>query len=273
MYKAKKHFGQNFLHDQNIINNILKYFNPSKLDLILEIGPGLGALTYKLAELTDILYLVEVDKDLAKKLENNLSNNKNNNTKKIILYNQDILKFDLNNISNQISNNKIKIIGNLPYNISTPILFHLFNQIVYIKDMLFMLQLEVVERMVAKPNTKQYGRLSVMTQFYCHAEKLFNVPNNCFKPAPKVESAIVSLKPKDFKLTYKNYNINSNFIELLNKIVASSFNQRRKTISNSLKEYLSNNDFEQLNLGPKLRAENLNLNNYLDITNYLISNS
>lgn len=224
-YKAKKHFGQNFLQDHNIINNIISNFSPKESDNIVEIGPGLGALTKPLLNKVTKLNLVEVDKELAGKLIEQYND-------RINLYNSDILKFDLNSIINLDSPNgsstpvnKLRIIGNLPYNISTPILFHLFKYIDNIQDMMFMLQLEVIDRIIAKPNTKDYGRLSVMAQYFCDAQKLFTIPPTAFHPQPKVYSAIVYLKPKSLEIRNKLKNL-----ELFSNIVQAAFNQRRKSI-------------------------------------------
>ncbi|MBP9722878.1 MAG: 16S rRNA (adenine(1518)-N(6)/adenine(1519)-N(6))-dimethyltransferase RsmA [Gammaproteobacteria bacterium] len=253
-HQPRKRFGQNFLHDQNIIHNIVASFNPKPSENILEIGPGLGALTNKILDHIEHLYVVEIDKDLAEQLKNN---------SRITVFNYDILKFDLNTLINKLPNSdfnsdsSLRIIGNLPYNISTPILFYLFNYINNIKDMLFMLQLEVVDRMVATEHTKDYGRLSVMTQFFCHTEKLFVVPKTAFRPAPKVTSAIVKLTPKNLDPAVDQ--------QLLADIVRSAFNQRRKAITNSLKEYINPEILAQLNIDPKFRAEDLSVDTYLAI--------
>ena len=249
-HQARKHFGQNFLHDQNIIHKIISGFNPKAGELVLEIGPGMGALTDKLLARIDHLFLVEIDKDLAEHLKQKYAD-------QITLFNYDVLKFDLNNVL-AASADKLRIIGNLPYNISTPILFHLFQYIPNIQDMMFMLQLEVVNRMVAQPNTDDYGRLSVMTQYYCDAYKLFNISNTAFKPMPKVQSAIVQLTPKKLDLSINN--------KLFADIVRDAFNQRRKTITNSLKNYVNLDILSQLNIDPKSRAENLSLADYTAIT-------
>jgi 16S rRNA (adenine1518-N6/adenine1519-N6)-dimethyltransferase len=253
-YVAKKKFGQNFLQDQNIINKIVSAFAIKPGDCILEIGPGLGAITKPILNQISHINVVEIDRDLATKLEQNYG-------QKISLYNTSILDFDLNQIQ---TNNKIKIIGNLPYNISTPILFHLFNFRDKIESMLFMLQLEVVERMVASSNSKQYGRLSVMTQLYCDVEQLFTIPPTAFKPVPKVDSAIVRLQPNN--MNYINKLLDH---ETFAKIVLAAFNQRRKTIANSLKDYISIDDFIKINLDHKLRAENLTIEHYISIANFV----
>lgn len=256
-YQAKKKFGQNFLVDNNLINKIVSAFNPELKQNILEIGPGLGALTTPLLKKIDHLNVVEIDQELAQKLVEKFEN-------KITLYNTDILKFDFNQLINTNSNPTIRVIGNLPYNISTPILFHLFHQIANIKDMLFMLQLEVVERIVAKPNSKQYGRLSVMAQVFCDCHKLFNIPATAFNPQPKVESAIIYLKPK----VNDDYKKLVNF-DLFDNVVKAAFNQRRKTLSNSLKEFISSDSLEKMGINPKSRAENLTVQEYINIANYV----
>lgn len=253
-HQPKRRFGQNFLHDQNIINKIISSFNPKPNELLLEIGPGLGALTSKILALVDHLYLIEIDKNLAEKLKNTFNS-------KITLFNYDILKLDFETIYDHNHNNqdqKIRIIGNLPYNISTPILFHLFNSIQRIQDMVFMLQLEVVDRMAALPQSKDYGRLSVMTQFYCDVQKLFVVPSTAFTPQPKVKSAIVYLQPKAMDLNIDQH--------IFANIVRDAFNQRRKTITNSLHNYISRDILSKLNLDPRLRAEDLSLEQYKNIT-------
>ncbi len=253
-HQPKKRFGQNFLHDQNIINKIISSFNPKPNELLLEIGPGLGALTRKTLALVDHLYLIEIDKNLAEKLKDTFNS-------KITLFNYDVLKLDFDTIYDHNDNNqdqKIRIIGNLPYNISTPILFHLFNSIQRIQDMVFMLQLEVVDRMAALPQSKDYGRLSVMTQFYCDVQKLFVVPPTAFTPQPKVKSAIVYLQPKAI-----DPNIDQHIFA---NIVRDAFNQRRKTITNSLHNYINKDILFKLNLDPRLRAEDLSLEQYKNIT-------
>ncbi len=249
-HQPRKRFGQNFLHDQNIINKIISSFNPKPEQVILEIGPGMGALTEKLLAKINHLYLVEIDKDLAEVLTSKYQ-------QQITLFNYDILKFNLDSI-NPSAGNKIRIIGNLPYNISTPILFHLFKSIELISDMSFMLQLEVVDRMIAEPNTKEYGRLSVMTQYYCDVNKLFTIPNTAFRPAPKVKSAIVQLIPKKTDNTVN--------VQLFADIVKDAFNQRRKTITNSLNRFVNADLLKKLNIDPKARAENLSLQDFIAIS-------
>lgn len=243
---AKKRFGQNFLNDEYIINQIIKIIHPTKADKIIEVGPGLGALTGLLLSHSPTLEVVEIDWDLINILEKKFANT-------LIIHNADALKFDYS-----FNGAAIKVVGNLPYNISTPLLFHLA-QFDNIQDMYFMLQKEVVERICAKPNTKDYGRLSVMLQYKFSCSKMLDVSAECFNPKPKVASAIVRLKPLPQNL---RYNIDR---QLLDKVVSKAFNQRRKTINNSLKNIIHQDIFIDLGINPNLRAENLSIQNFVDL--------
>lgn len=249
---AKKRFGQNFLCNEFIINEIIRLINPTLEDFIVEIGPGLGALTTHLIGKTQKLHLIEIDRDLIEHLLQKF------NTQAQI-HNIDALQVNYQTLFNNVP---IRVIGNLPYNISTPLLFHLA-QFSNIKDMHFMLQKEVVERICAKPNTHNYGRLSVMLQYRFETDQLLNVSNNCFNPIPKVESAIVRLIPKP---NLSGLNIDEN---KLNKVVTTAFNKRRKTIQNSLKTLITEGIFEKLQIDPKKRAENLNVEEYITLSHYL----
>ena len=180
--RARKRFGQNFLNDQLTIQRIIDAIRPSASDHILEIGPGHGALTKNLVASGCQLDVVEIDRDLAAELRQRYPG--------LNVIEADILKFDFNQIR---GDRPLRVVGNLPYNISTPLLFMLFEKLDMIEDMYFMLQLEVVERMAAAASTSQYGRLSIMSQYFCAAEKLFDVPPSAFTPAPKVDSAVVHL--------------------------------------------------------------------------------
>ena len=248
---AKKRFGQNFLTDQAIINSLIDVINPQKNQTIVEIGPGLGALTKPLLKKIDHLHVVEIDRDIISWMQKEYANSS------ITIHNADALKFDFSQLGNHL-----RVTGNLPYNISTPILFHLLDNLAHITDMHFMLQKEVVERMVALPSTPAYGRLSVMLQYHLDMEYLITVPPEAFDPAPKVESAFVRCVPHAQKpyiaLDY----------DLFYKVVLAAFGQRRKTIRNTLKKFLNDDDFAQLNLNPQLRAENLTVQNFVQISNY-----
>tara|TARA_Y100000768_G_scaffold140913_1_gene105031 strand:+ start:13790 stop:14554 length:765 start_codon:yes stop_codon:yes gene_type:complete len=248
----KKKLGQNFLVDKNIIEKIIKHFNPKKSDYILEIGPGDGALTKHICDLAKNLIIIEKDADLIDELSMMIANHK-----KVKLHNTDVLRFNFSSIKS-----KIRVVGNLPYNISTEIIFKLCN-IDNVLDMHFMLQKEVVDRMVSKPNNKIYGRLSIMAQTYFNIEKLFDVSENVFKPRPKVKSSFIRLIPKAKIFDDRKHEI------CFSNIVRSSFEERRKMIRSSLNKYLSEEDFINIGIDSKLRAENLTVNNYLSISRHV----
>ena len=255
---AKKRFGQNFLTDQSIIGSLIDAINPLHNQLIIEIGPGLGALTKPLLKKINHLHVVEIDRDIVSWMQNEYSN------AAVTIYNIDALKFDFTTLGENL-----RVVGNLPYNISTPILFHLLECLPHITDMHFMLQKEVVERMVAQPSTPAYGRLSVMLQYHLAMEYLITVPPEAFEPAPKVESAFVRCVP----------HISLPFVvkdsALFAKVVLQAFSQRRKTIRNTLKDYLTDDDYVQINIdaqikiASQLRAENLSVKDFVCITNYI----
>ncbi len=184
-HQPRKRFGQNFLHDKNIIHKIIHAIAPQANDTMVEIGPGQGALTQPLLEQLDHLHVIEIDNDLVQWW-------KEQALSKLTLHHTDALKTDLCTLTKEHS---IRLVGNLPYNISTPLLFHFFKHSSCIEDMHFMLQKEVVERIVAQPGSKTYGRLSIMSQFYCEAEYLFTIGPGAFHPKPKVDSAIIRLRP------------------------------------------------------------------------------
>jgi 16S rRNA (adenine1518-N6/adenine1519-N6)-dimethyltransferase len=249
---AKKKFGQNFLKDSSIIHAIIQSIQPLQDDLLVEIGPGLGALTKPLLEKTKHLFAIELDRDIVNWMQNQYS--KNN----ITIFNEDVLNFNFHQFDK-----KIRIVGNLPYNISTPILFKCIEDIKIITDLHFMLQKEVVDRMIAVPSSSEYGRLSVMLQYYFAMEHLVHVPKESFDPEPKVESSFVRLIP------YDNYPFVANNIDQFGKIVKEAFSQRRKTIRNTLKNFMDVNDFENIDINPQLRAENLSVSDFVKISNYL----
>ena len=252
-HQARKRFGQNFLHDQHIIDRIIREIAPTSDDHLLEIGPGQGALTKQLARSGARLDCIELDRDLAEHLRHQYRDYSN-----VHIHQHDILKFDINEL---IDDEKpIRIIGNLPYNISTPVLFHLLKYYERIKDMSFMLQLEVVERMSAAVGDKSYGRLSLMLQYFCAAEKLFNVPPQAFNPQPKVNSAIVRLTP------HSTLPIPAQNVDKLKLVVRTAFNQRRKTLRNSLKTLISDELLGELAIDTTLRPENLSLSDYVKIS-------
>ncbi|MDD5179663.1 MAG: 16S rRNA (adenine(1518)-N(6)/adenine(1519)-N(6))-dimethyltransferase RsmA [Gallionellaceae bacterium] len=252
MHKARKRFGQNFLVDEQIIADIIRIIRPEPADNMVEIGPGLGALTRPLLQRLDKLHVVEIDRDIIARLENDYP--KDN----LVIHAGDALKFDLAQLPAPL-----RIVGNLPYNISSPLLFHFSGYAERITDMHFMLQDEVVERMVARPSTPAYGRLSVMLQYRFHMEKLLDVPPGSFRPAPKVDSAIVRMIP----LPERDVLVSN--AKLFAEIVVAAFGQRRKTLRNTLKNYLDENGFEQLGIDPQLRAENLGVAEFARIADFL----
>ena len=254
---AKKRFGQNFLTDQSIITSLIEAINPQAHQIIVEIGPGLGALTKPLLAKIDHLHVVEIDRDIVSWMQAEYA--KPAYTKNTLtVHNVDALKFDFSSLSHNL-----RVTGNLPYNISTPILFHLLDNVSYITDMHFMLQKEVVERMVAQPSTPAYGRLSVMLQYYLAMEYLITVPPEAFEPAPKVESAFVRCVP------HAELPFVANDTKLFAKVVLAAFGQRRKTLRNTLKGLLHDGGFAALDINPQLRAENLGVAHFVAISNYL----
>jgi 16S rRNA (adenine1518-N6/adenine1519-N6)-dimethyltransferase len=254
---AKKRFGQNFLTDQGVIYSLTEAISPKVDDLMVEIGPGLGALTQPLLKKLNHLHVVEIDRDIISWMESFYPK------EKVTIHNSDALKFNFDELAKLSPNNKIRVTGNLPYNISTPILFHLLENVDSIIDMHFMLQKEVVERMVAAPSTSEYGRLSVMLQYRLKMEYLITVPPEAFDPAPKVESAFVRCIPHQIlPYTAKNE-------VLFGKIVTAAFGQRRKTLRNTLKEYLDDAGFTAVCIDSRLRAENLSVEQFVSIANFL----
>jgi len=247
--RAKKKFGQNFLHDQSVIERIINAFNPQKADEVFEIGPGHAALTDHLVEYTDNLHLVEIDNDLVPKLELKFAECKN-----VTIHHQDALLLKL-------QNNNTRIIGNLPYNISTPLLISFLYQANKISDMVFMLQKEVVKRICAPAGVKAYGRLSVMLQYAFECEELFIVPPEAFEPRPKIDSQIIRLTTRE--------NPEKVNLPALEALVKQAFGQRRKTIKNNLKKTVTEQQLIDLNIDPKARPETLTVKDYVNITNML----
>lgn len=252
---ARKRFGQNFLHDDYIIESIVAAIQPKADQALVEIGPGLAALTVPVSKYVDHLTVVEIDRDLASRLiDNPLLNDK------LTVIEQDALTFDFDELKQQLGK-PLRVFGNLPYNISTPLMFHLFEYANIITDMHFMLQKEVVTRLVAAPNSKDYGRLSVMAQYFCQIIPVLEVPPTSFKPAPKVDSAVVKLIP------YKEKPYQVNDVKILSRVTTEAFNQRRKTIRNSLGNMFTAEQLVELNIDPNLRAENLTVQQYCQLAN------
>ncbi|WP_185235529.1 16S rRNA (adenine(1518)-N(6)/adenine(1519)-N(6))-dimethyltransferase RsmA [Teredinibacter franksiae] len=255
-HRARKRFGQNFLIDERLINHIVRSIAPKPDDNLVEIGPGKGAITAPLLEHCQKLNVIELDRDLIPVLLAQFAKYED-----FKIHQADALKYDFANLIT--AGKPLRIVGNLPYNISTPLIFHLLSYQAQVKDMHFMLQKEVVERLAASAGEKNYGRLGIMAQYYCQVENLFEVPPESFSPAPKVDSAIVRLTPHT-QLPHPVYHLNK--LELL---VRTAFSQRRKTLRNSLKSLGVNFDDNNFNIDLKKRAENLSLEDYVQLCNQL----
>ncbi|GAA5216115.1 16S rRNA (adenine(1518)-N(6)/adenine(1519)-N(6))-dimethyltransferase RsmA [Corallincola platygyrae] len=254
-HTARKRFGQNFLNDHHIIEQIVTAIHPQPGEPLVEIGPGLGALTEPVADETDHLHVVELDRDLAERLRHHPFL-----APKLTIHEMDAMRFDFAALAKELGG-PLRIFGNLPYNISTPLMFHLFAQFPHVKDMHFMLQKEVVERMAAGPGTKQFGRLTVMTQYYCQVLPVVHVPPESFQPPPKVESAVVRLIPHQTP----PHPVNS--VKTLNRVCLEAFNQRRKTIRNCFKNLLEPDLLASLGISDKLRPQELTVAQFVAIAN------
>jgi 16S rRNA (adenine1518-N6/adenine1519-N6)-dimethyltransferase len=252
----RKRFGQHFLKDEHVIQDIVSALAPQPQDNIVEIGAGLGALTKLVLEQTEHLHVVEIDRDLVAKLIATYS------PKQMTVHSADALKFNFAQLYGENAK-KLRVFGNLPYNISTPLMFHLLTFRDKINDMLFMLQKEVVMRMGAKPNTKDYGRLSVMIQYACAVDILFHVGPEAFSPPPKVMSSIVRLTP----LSKESGMPVAQDEKLLAKIVASAFQYRRKTLKNALSSLVTPDLFVESGIDPIRRAETLTVREYVHLSN------
>jgi 16S rRNA (adenine1518-N6/adenine1519-N6)-dimethyltransferase len=250
---ARKRFGQNFLIDAQVIGGIVAAVAPQRDDLVVEIGPGLGALTEPLLQKLDHLHVVEIDRDIVARLRQCFS------ADSLSIHEGDALAFDFGELAP--AGRKLRVVGNLPYNISTPLLFHLARFADRVYDMYFMLQKEVVERMVAEPDSADYGRLSVMLQYRFVMDRLLDVPPESFDPAPKVDSAVVRLIPRNPEdLTVRD---EARFAAL----VAAAFSQRRKMLRNTLKGIVNDALFARLAIAPTARAETLSVSDYIRLTN------
>jgi len=254
-HQPRKRFGQHFLHDRHVINRIVAAINPQFSETIVEIGPGLGALTTALLPAAQKLQVIELDRDVIPHLQKNCAG-----LGELIIYQQDVLTTDWAALAQQ-QPACLRVVGNLPYNISTPLIFHLLQQAHYLIDMHFMLQKEVVDRMIAKPDTSDYGRLSVMVQYFCQTESLFPVAPGAFSPPPKVDSAVIRLTP------YRQLPFVAHDFELLSLIVREAFNKRRKTLSNALKNIISSEQLVRAGVSPQVRAETLSVGQFVAIAN------
>jgi len=248
-HHPRKRFSQNFLQDPEILDRIVNAIAPRPGEHIVEIGPGLGALTTLLLPLVGEMDAIELDRDLIAPLTQVCKN-----IGKLCLHSADALQFNFNELCSDASS--LRIVGNLPYQISTPLIFHLISQINVVRDMHFMLQKEVVDRLAASVGTKAYGRLSVMVQYHFTVEPLFIVPPEAFYPAPKVISSVVRMQPKTTGPITENY-------ELFSEIVKQAFNYRRKTLTNSLKGLVSTENLLSLGIDPSSRAEQLTVSQFI----------
>ncbi len=254
MPTPRKRFGQHFLCDQGIIQKIIAALAPKVSDHLVEIGPGQGALTMPILKQIHHLEVIELDRDLVLELEK-----RSKHKDQLLIYSADALAFDFASIKKD--DRLLRVFGNLPYNISTPLIFHVLQFAPMIADMLFMLQKEVAERLAATANSKKYGRLSVMVQYHCRVDLLFDVPAHAFFPPPQVQSSIIRLTPyRDFPYRARDY-------ALFEKIVRQAFGQRRKTLRNSLKDIISDNIWATININSHLRAENLSVKDFVEMSN------
>lgn len=259
-HTPRKRFGQNFLINPQVISDILDSAVIVAEDHWVEIGPGLGALTEPLLANAVDLDVIELDRNLIGNLQQRFAHHV-----KLSIHHADALSFDFAALVQQ--RKKLRLIGNLPYNISTPLLFHLLSFADSIQDMLFMLQKEVVQRICAPPGNKSYGRLSVMLQYYCAADCLFTVPPESFDPPPKVDSAIVRLVP------HRQPPVKVDDIAALSAVVTQAFSQRRKTLRNSLAGMVDQQQLAALAVDPQLRAEALSLEQFASIANLVSATS
>ena len=259
-HRPRRRFSQNFLHDPAIIKRIVAAINPKRGDRMVEIGPGLGALTQPLLERLRVLDAIELDRDLAQALQEKLRGKG-----ELRVHNVDALRFDFRVLRARTA--QLRVVGNLPYHISTPLLFKLLRYKTVIRDMHFMLQREVVDRMAATPGTSTYGRLSVMIQYDCDAEKLFTVGSGAFRPAPEVESALIRLTVRSVP------SVAVADKAAFDHIVARAFSQRRKTIRNSLRELLNQTQMRASGVDPDLRPETLGSEDFAALSNAFTSGS
>lgn len=271
-HQPRKRFGQNFLHDAGVIGQIVDAIAPNPDDLLLEIGPGMGALTEPLLDGVKRLTVVELDTDLADSLRIRIGANSHTG---LTIVKANALQVDYRALYRDMAaaagleptkqDKKLRVVGNLPYNISTPLLFYLIGFADVIDDMHFMLQKEVVERITAAPDSAEYGRLSVMMQYYCDTEYLLTVPNGAFRPAPKVTSAVFRLRP------YRDKPLIARDEALFAHVVREAFNHRRKSLRAIFKKpanlpSVSETQLEQIGLAPMARPENLNVADFVQLS-------
>jgi len=255
IHRPRKRFGQHFLHDPSVIGRIVAAIQPRESDEIVEIGPGQGAISVPLLRAAGRLRVVELDRDLLDPLRERCRE-----AGELTLHNADALRVDFCQLTDTAA--PLRIVGNLPYNISTPLLFHLLSQARCIRDMHFMLQKEVVDRLAAAPGSRQYGRLSVMIQYRCRVTRLFTIGPGAFQPPPRVESAFVRLEP------YRELPVAVHDETVLETLVRQAFAQRRKTLRNALRGILEEESIRSLGIDPSVRAEMLGLSEFAALADY-----
>ncbi len=257
MHIARKRFGQHFLHDKQIIERLVNVINPCPGQHLVEIGPGQGALTVPILKKIEQLDVVELDRDLIPALKTRCLGKGS-----LIVHQADALEFDFRTVIHNAES--LRIVGNLPYNISTPLIFHLLEYAEHIIDMHFMLQKEVVDRLAAGKGEDAYGRLSIMVQYHCKVTSLFDVPPQAFYPPPQVDSSVVRLIPhRELPYLAKDYNHFANLVKL-------AFSYRRKTLRNCLKTIMSDTDWGKTDIDAHLRPEQLNVGDYVRLSNGLL---
>lgn len=254
-HRARKRFGQNFLVRDDIIHRIVQSVNPQSGDAIIEIGPGLGALTNALLDGAGALQVIEIDRDLAARLRDRKDD-------RLIIHETDVLKVNFESLMNE--GKRLRIVGNLPYNISTPLLLKLAHMHTSVADLHVMLQLEVVDRMIATSGTRAFGRLSVILQSVFHIEQILSVPPDAFKPAPKVQSAVARLTPKDTIPP-------ADELRALEVATRIAFGNKRKTLRNNFKKTLTESQLQELDIDPNARAETLDLSAFHRLANVIVN--
>lgn len=253
--RPRKRYGQHFLHDRNVIRRIIDSIEPGEKDTLVEIGPGTGALTLPLLGRGARLEVIEIDRDLADRLAAAAADYRD----RLVIHRGDVLKFDFDSLGP----GKLTVIGNLPYNISTPLLFHLLDYIPHINRMILMVQKEVADRLCAGPGTHDYGRLSIMVQAVSRVEQLFDVSAGAFTPPPKVESSIIKISP----LSHAPAAIRDR--QLFANLVRAAFSKRRKTIRNALKTLATESDLQTAGIDPSVRPEVIAVEDYIKLANVI----
>ncbi len=256
-HRARKRFGQNFLRDANVIRQIANAIHPREQQHLVEIGPGQGALTAELLASGCQLDVIELDRNLIPILESAFVGQA-----RLKVHQADALRFDYHSLYD--GQQPLRLVGNLPYNISTPLIFHLLEYAPAIDDMHFMLQLEVVNRLAAQPGSKAWGKLGVMAQYHCRIDALFEVPPSAFTPAPKVQSAIVRLTPR--REPVRDPKLESR----LRRVVSAAFAQRRKTLRNNLRDLINMQQLEDRGISPSARAETLSLQQFVAMSHLIL---